>query len=186
MNKSTQTPDKYIPFFKQRYIEERPRLATTLGVTNPHQIPQLRSVVLHTRYGQYQGDNVKKRAVRSILSTIAGRKAHEIVARTSVSQFKIRTGMICGCMATLRRDQMYHFLARLYIALPRMHNFTGFNSRSFDGRGNFNFGIEDQGIFLENERVDCRFGLDVLISTTARDNKSALALLRSLDFPFRN
>jgi len=178
--------EKSIPFFKELYLKQRPKLAESLGVTNPHQIPQLRSVVLHTRYGQYQSDSVKKRTVRAMMSTIAGRKAHEIVARTSVSQFKTRTGMICGCMATLRRDQMYHFLGRLYIALPRMRNFNGFNSKSFDGRGNFNFGIEDQGIFLESERIDCRFGLDVLISTTARDNKSALALLRSIDLPFRN
>lgn len=172
-------------FFQARYLSQKPTLAEALGVTNPHQIPKLNSITLHARYGQYLTNSQKKRFVIQALSMIAGSKAREIQARRSVSQFKIRKGMTCGCAVTLRRDAMYEFLGRLYIALPRMRSFNGFSKKSFDGMGNFNFGIEDHTAFIEVENmIEHRFGFDVCITTTATNDQYALRLIQSLDFPF--
>lgn len=174
----------HVPFFKKRYEAVRAEVAEKLGVTNPHMIPKIKKVVLHARYGQFLGDNVKKRFVKDVVCRVAGRRPCDIVAKKSLSQFKIRAGALCGCMVTLRKDRMYEFLGRLWIALPRMRSFVGLSRRGVDGMGNFSFGIEDHASFLEVQNlVDQRCGFDVSISTTSSSDEGVLALLEALGMP---
>ncbi len=187
MSSSVVSAQQHVPLFKQRYLDAREGLAKLLGVSNPHMIPKLGKIVLHARYGQFLTDNVKKRFVKDAICKIAGRRPCDINAKKSVSQFKIREGALCGCMATLRGDRMYEFLGRLLIALPRMRSFEGLSRRGADGNGNFNFGVEDHASFLEVQNmVDFRCGFDVLISTTASSNEGVLAMIEAIGFPLTN
>jgi large subunit ribosomal protein L5 len=125
----------------------------------------------------------------SDMTKVAGQKPITTLARKSVASFKIRDGWPIGCKVTLRRARMYEFLDRLInISLPRVRDFRGVSGRSFDGRGNFNFGIKEQIIFpeIDFDQVDALRGMDIAIGTTAKSDAEAKALLEAFSFPFRN
>lgn len=173
------------PFFASRYEKVHKSLAEHMGTKNPHKIPKLKHIVLHARYGAFLGDSGRKRFVKNTLAVIACATPHDIKARKSVAQFKIRAGALCGCKVTLRGDAMYEFLARLWIALPRMRNFNGLHIRALDGSGNCNFGVVDHAAFLEAENmVEQRFGFDIAIATTATSNEKCKMLLTEMGIPF--
>ena len=122
------------------------------------------------------------------LEKIAGQKAQPTMARKSIAGFKIREGWPIGCKVTLRRAKMYEFLDRLItIALPRVRDFRGVSARSFDGRGNYSLGIKEQIVFpeIEYDKIDAIRGMDITITTSAKSNKEAFALLQAFNFPFR-
>jgi len=177
-----------VPRLKQTYNDElRAQLQEQLGVSSIMQVPRITKVTLNMGVGEAKTDAKTLDAAIEELSTIAGQRAQVRKAKKSVAQFKIREGMPIGARVTLRGARMYEFLDRLVsIALPRIRDFRGLNPRSFDGRGNFSLGIREQIIFPEINYDDIQQvrGLDVAITTTAKANDQALALLRGLGMPF--
>ena len=175
---------------RQRYIEEiRPALKEELGLDNIMAVPRLSKVTLNMGVGEAVGDRkILEHAVND-MTLIAGQKPVIQNARKSEAGFKIRAGFPNGCKVTLRRARMYDFLERLIsIAIPRMRDFRGLNPKSFDGRGNFAMGIQEQIVFAEidYDKIDKIRGMDIAITTSARTNEEGLALLRAFNFPFRN
>lgn len=184
---------KYKPYIKEEYEASVPSLVESLGVKNIFEVPKLESIVLHMRFGRYLSDKPKQRYGRELLATIGGAVPCDIVARKSVSQFKVRAGMLCGTKITLRGNEMYEFLARLKIALARMRNFNGFDDKSFDRMGNFSFGIEEHVVFVEveNKNEEGRYGFDITLTWTggcredhALNKKKGIALMTALGLPF--
>jgi large subunit ribosomal protein L5 len=182
--------ETYVPRLKQRYDEEiRPALQGELSLDSIMQVPRVTKITLNMGVGEAKTDAKALDAAIEELSTIAGQRAQVRKARKSIASFKLREGMSVGARVTLRGARMYEFLDRLVsIALPRIRDFRGLSVRSFDGRGNYSLGIREQIIFPEinYDDVDAIRGLDVAITTTARDDQEALALLRELGLPFRN
>ena len=178
----------YAPRLKQLYEHElRPRLKEELGLSSPMDVPRLEKITLNMGVGEAKTDAKQLDSALDELTTIAGQRAHVRRARKSIAQFKIREGMPIGARVTIRGARMYEFLDRLIsIALPRIRDFRGLNPRSLDGRGNFSLGIREQIIFPEINYDDIQQvrGLDVAITTTAKSDKHALALLRGLGMPF--
>ena len=176
--------------FKQRYDEVlRQQLQEKFGYKNPMQIPKLDKIVINMAVGKATADSKKLTNAVGELAKISGQKPFMCKARMSVANFKLREGMNIGCKVTLRRDRMYEFLDRLVtIALPRVRDFRGINGKSFDGRGNYAFGITEQIVFPEinYDEVDETRGMDVIICTTARTDEEAKELLRGFEMPFRN
>jgi len=174
----------------QKYMDEiRPKLKEELGLDNVMQVPRLQKVTLNMGVGEAVGDKKIMDNAVGDMTAIAGQKPVVTNARKSEAAFKIRTGWPVGCKVTLRRDRMYDFVDRLIgIAIPRIRDFRGLNPRSFDGRGNFAMGLQEQIVFpeIEYDKIDKVRGLDVIITTSARTNEEGLALLRALNFPFRN
>jgi large subunit ribosomal protein L5 len=175
--------------FKEKYLSEiRPAIAKELGITNPMAIPRLEKIVVNMGLGEAT-QNVKiMDPLVADLASIAGQKPIITKAKKSIAQFKVREGMPIGAMVTLRGDKMYEFLDRLItIALPRVRDFRGVSSKSFDGRGNYTLGLRDQLIFAEIDyaKVDKMKGMNVTIVTTAADDNGARALLKSFGMPFR-
>ncbi|MEZ5552154.1 MAG: 50S ribosomal protein L5 [Pseudomonadales bacterium] len=174
----------------QRYMDEiRPKLQEELGLKNVMEVPRLQKVTLNMGVGEAVGDKKIMDNAVGDMTAIAGQKPVVTNARKSEAAFKIRTGWPVGCKVTLRRDRMYDFVDRLIgIAIPRIRDFRGLNPRSFDGRGNFAMGLQEQIVFpeIEYDKIDKVRGLDVIITTSARTNEEGLALLRALNFPFRN
>jgi large subunit ribosomal protein L5 len=165
----------------------RPELQTRFNYQNPMQIPRLDKIVLNMGVGEATQDAKKLQVATSELALISGQKPAICRARKSIANFKLREGMAIGCKVTLRRERMYEFLDRLItIALPRVRDFRGVPAKSFDGRGNYAFGIREQIIFPEinYDDVDEIRGLDVAICTTARTNEEARALLEHFRVPF--
>jgi large subunit ribosomal protein L5 len=165
----------------------RPELQTRFNYQNPMQIPRLNKIVLNMGVGEATQDAKKLQVATSELALISGQKPAICRARKSIANFKLREGMAIGCKVTLRRERMYEFLDRLItIALPRVRDFRGVPAKSFDGRGNYAFGIREQIIFPEinYDDVDEIRGLDVAICTTARTNEEARALLEHFRVPF--
>jgi large subunit ribosomal protein L5 len=157
-----------------------------LGVTNPYEVPVISKVVLNMGVGEAAQDSKKLAVALEELTLIAGQRAVPTFAKKSIASFKVRTGMQIGVRVTLRKARMYEFLDRLInIALPRVRDFHGFSSRSFDGHGNYSLGIKEQIIFPEinYDRVEKIRGLDVTICTTARDDAAALVLLKAVNLP---
>jgi large subunit ribosomal protein L5 len=178
----------YVPRLKQRYETElRARLKDELGVSSLMDVPRLQKITLNMGVGDAKTEaKVLENAVDQ-LSIIAGQRAQVRRARKSIAGFKLREGMPVGARVTLRGARMWEFLDRLIaIALPRIRDFRGLSTRSFDGRGNFSLGIREQIIFPEinYDDVDAIRGLDVAITTTAKDDRQAEALLRGLGMPF--
>lgn len=175
---------------KQRYEEEvRPQLMSEFGYKSPMEAPRLVKVTLNMGVGEATQDRKVLDNALDDLSKIAGQKARITRARKSEAAFKIRDGWPIGCMVTLRRTMMFEFIERLIgIAIPRMRDFRGLNPRSFDGRGNYSLGINEQIIFPEinYDEIDTLRGLDVAITTSAKNDDEGLALLRGLEFPFRS
>jgi large subunit ribosomal protein L5 len=165
----------------------RPELQARFGYQNPMQVPKLDKIVLNMGVGEATQDAKKLQVAANELALISGQKPAICRARKSIANFKLREGMAIGCKVTLRRERMYEFLDRLItIALPRVRDFRGVPAKSFDGRGNYAFGIKEQIIFPEinYDDVDEIRGLDVAICTTARTNEEARALLEHFRMPF--
>ena len=186
--RETAARESYRPRLKSRYEEQlRPRLKDELGLATTMQVPRLEKITLNMGVGEAKTDAKQLDSAIDELTTIAGQRAQVRRARKSIAQFKIREGMPVGAKVTLRGDRMYEFLDRLVsIALPRIRDFRGLNPRSFDGRGNYSLGIGEQIIFPEINYDDIQQvrGLDVAITTTAKTDDQALALLRGLGLPF--
>lgn len=166
----------------------RPQLVERFGYKSAMQVPRLDKIVLNMGVGEAVADKKKLENAMRDMAKIAGQKPVECRARKSVANFKVRKGMAIGCRVTLRRERMYEFLDRLInIALPRVRDFRGVPEKSFDGRGNYAFGIKEQIIFPEInfDEVDEVRGMDIVICTTARTNEEAKALLAGFNMPFR-
>jgi large subunit ribosomal protein L5 len=174
---------------KQRYRDEvAPALAKEFGYTNVMAIPRLEKVVLNMGLGEATQNAKIVDVGADELGRITGQKAVVRRATKSVAQFKLRQGMPVGAMVTLRGERMYEFLDRLIsIAMPRIRDFRGVSPRAFDGRGNYSLGVREQIIFpeIQYDQIDQIRGMDITITTTARDNQQGRALLEAFNFPFR-
>jgi large subunit ribosomal protein L5 len=177
----------YTPRLKELYLEEiRERLKDELGLTSIMEVPRVQKITLNMGVGEAKTEPKLLDAAMDQLTTIAGQRAQLRRARKSVASFKLREGMPIGAKVTLRGDRMYEFLDRLIsIALPRIRDFRGLSPDSFDGRGNYSLGIREQIIFpeIDYDSIDQVRGLDVTITTTAKDDESGLALLREFGLP---
>ena len=177
-----------IPRLKHRYEDEiRPNLMAELDLDSIMQVPMVTKITLNMGVGEAKTDAKQLDAAIEELTIIAGQRAQVRRARKSIASFKLREGMAIGARVTLRGDRMWEFLDRLVaIALPRIRDFRGLNPGSFDGRGNYSLGIQEQIIFPEINYDDVKDvrGLDVAITTTAENDEQALALLRGLGLPF--
>ena len=175
---------------KQHYAETvRDRMREEFRYTNPMQIPRLEKIVINMGVGEAVADKKKLDAALADLTAIAGQKPVVTKARKSISGFKLREGMNIGCKVTLRRDRMYEFLDRLItVALPRVRDFRGLKTRSFDGRGNYALGLKEQIVFpeVDYDKIDSVRGMDIIICTTAKSDAEAMALLKGFDLPFGN
>ena len=179
---------KYTPNLRVKYFGEvLPRMMKSDKYKNSLQVPRLKSVVVNMGVGKAINDSkILDEAVRD-LSLITGQKPLITKARKSISGFKLRKGKPIGCKVTLRGDRMYEFLERLIIfALPRVRDFRGLKKDSFDGKGNYNFGVSEQYIFpeIEYDKVSYTLGMNITIVTTAKSNEDALYLLDEMGFPF--
>src|SRR6202021_1131935 len=174
---------------KERYQKEiRPALQKELGLDNLMAVPRLEKIVLNMGLGEAT-QNVKiMDPLLADLAAVAGQKPVTTKAKKSIAAFKVREGMAIGAMVTLRNDRMYEFLDRLVAtALPRVRDFRGVSTKSFDGRGNYTLGLRDQLIFpeIDYSKVEKLKGLNITIVTTAKDDNSARALLKAFGMPFR-
>ena len=174
---------------KEHYNEKVvPQLLEQFGYGSAMQVPRLEKITLNMGVGEAVGDKkVMDRAVGD-MTAIAGQKPIVNNARKSVASFKIRDGWPVGCKVTLRRERMYEFLDRLVnIAIPRIRDFRGLNRKSFDGRGNFSMGVKEQIMFpeIDFDQIDVIRGMDITITTTAKSDEEALALLQAFNFPFK-
>jgi large subunit ribosomal protein L5 len=178
----------YAPRLKVMYEQElRPHLKDELGVSSLMNVPRIEKITLNMGVGEAKTDAKQLDSALDELTIIAGQRAQVRRARKSIAQFKIREGMPIGAKVTVRGDRMYEFLDRLIsIALPRIRDFRGLNPRAFDGRGNYSLGIREQIIFPEINYDDIQQvrGLDVAITTSAKNDEQAVALLRGLGMPF--
>ncbi len=166
----------------------RPALQEQFGFENPHQIPQVVKVTVNVGAGEGSRDRKLIDSVVAELGAITGQKAVVTRARKSISNFKLREGMPVGASVTLRRRNMWEFLDRLVsVAVPRIRDFRGLKTRSFDGRGNYTMGIREQIIFpeVDYDKVNRIHGMDVSVVTSTDKDDQAYALLRQLGFPFR-
>lgn len=173
---------------KELYDTEiRPALQGQFNYANPMQVPRLEKVVLNMGVGEAVNDSKKIDHAARDMTVIAGQKPVIVAARKSVATFKLREGMPIGVKVTLRRDRMYEFLDRLVnVALPRVRDFRGIPSKSFDGRGNYAMGIREQIIFpeVDYDSVDEFRGMDIVVCTSAQNDEQAFALLKGFNFPF--
>ena len=167
----------------------RPALIEKFGYANAMQAPKLEKVVINMGVGEASQDKKKITSALEEMALISGQKPIVTRARKSIATFKLRDGMVVGCKVTLRGSKMFEFLDRLVnIALPRVRDFRGISSKSFDGRGNYALGIKEQIVFPEinYDKVDKIRGMDVIICTTAKTDKEGLELLRGFNMPFNN
>lgn len=175
-------------YSKQKYINEiKASLKKELGLDNDMMVPRLEKIVLNCTSSDVIQDSKVLTAVVDELTLISGQKPVVTKAKKSIAGFKLREGMKMGAKVTLRKDRMYEFLDRLvYMALPRVRDFRGLSSKGFDGRGNFSMGIKEQIVFPEinYDKIDKVRGFDITICTTAKDDKSALALFKAFKMPF--
>jgi large subunit ribosomal protein L5 len=181
--------DKYTPRLKQRYNEEiRAQLVKDLGLTNIMQAPRPEKAVVNMGVGEASRDAKLMDGAVKDLTTITGQKPAIRRARKSLATFKIREGMPIGASTTIRGDRMWEFIDRLTsIVLPRIRDFRGLNPRSFDGSGNYSFGVNEQLVFpeVDYDDIDMTRGMDITIVTTARNDDEGRALLAAMGFPFR-
>jgi large subunit ribosomal protein L5 len=173
---------------KQRYLEEiRPQLIERFGYSTPMQAPRIEKVTVNMGVGDAKQDSNMLEAASEQLATITGQKPNVRRARKSIAQFKVREGMPVGVAVTLRGERSYEFLARLMsVAIPRIRDFRGLSRRAFDGRGNYSLGVREQLIFpeIDYDSIDQVRGLDITITTSARSDEEAMALLEQLGMPF--
>ncbi len=174
----TQYRDKVIKDLMQQF-----------GYKTVMQVPRIQKITLNMGVGEAVADKKIMDNAVSDMTKLAGQKPIVTKSRKSIATFKIRTGYPVGCKVTLRGTRMYEFLDRLVtIAIPRIRDFRGISGKSFDGRGNFNFGVKEQIIFpeIEYDKIDALRGMNITITTTAKTNEEGKALLAAFKFPFRN
>jgi large subunit ribosomal protein L5 len=165
------------------------QLMQQFGYKTVMQVPRIEKITLNMGVGEAVADKKIMDNAVADMQKIAGQKPLVTKARTSIANFKIRTGYPVGCKVTLRGTRMYEFLDRLVtVAIPRIRDFRGIPGKSFDGRGNFNFGVKEQIIFpeVEYDKIDAIRGMNITITTTAKTNEEGRALLAAFKFPFRN
>jgi large subunit ribosomal protein L5 len=165
-----------------------PKLAKDLSITNPMEIPKITKITVNMGVGEAVADKKVMDAAVSDLTKITGQKPLITKSRQAIASFKIRAGLPIGAKVTLRGARMYEFLDRLIsIAMPRIRDFRGVSPRSFDGQGNYSLGVKEQIIFpeIQYDQIDQIRGMDITITTTAKDNRQGRALLEAFNFPFR-
>ena len=166
-----------------------PKLIERFGYKNPMQVPRLSKVTLNMGVGEAVGNKKILENAVADMAKIGGQKPIITLSKKSIATFKIRDNWPIGCKVTLRRSQMFEFVDRLVnVSLPRVRDFRGISGRSFDGRGNYNMGVKEQIIFpeIDFDQVDAMRGMDIAVTTTARTDEEAKALLEAFGFPFRN
>ena len=171
--------------FNQQIV---PELKKKLELKNTMEVPRILKITVNMGVGEAVADKKVMDAATADLAKITGQKPAVTKAKKSVATFKVRDGQAIGCKVTLRGDRMYEFLDRLVsIAFPRIRDFRGISTRSFDGRGNYSLGVKEQIIFpeIQYDQIDQIRGMDITISTSARDDKHGRALLEAFNFPFR-
>jgi large subunit ribosomal protein L5 len=174
--------------YEQYRAELHDQIKEKLGLKNAMEVPRITKITLNMGVGEAVADRKVLDHAMSDMERISGQKPVKTLARKSVAGFKIRDGYPIGCKVTLRRERMYEFLDRLVnIAIPRIRDFRGLNGRSFDGQGNYSMGVQEQIIFPEvnYDQVDAVRGMDITISTTARNAEEGRALLEAFNFPFK-
>ena len=174
----------------QQYYREQvlSRLQRDLGIKNPMEVPRITKITVNMGVGEAVADKKVMDAAVGDLIKITGQKPLVTKSRKAIASFKIRADLAIGCKVTLRGARMYEFLDRLIsIAMPRIRDFRGVSPRSFDGRGNYSLGVKEQIIFpeIQYDQIDQIRGMDITITTTARDNRQGRALLEAFSFPFR-
>ena len=173
-------------FYKDEVV---PQLIQKFGYKNPMEVPRLVKITLNMGVGEAATNKKILENAVADMTKISGQKPIVTKSRVSVASFKIRDGWPIGCKVTLRREKMYEFLDRLVnISLPRVRDFRGVSGKSFDGRGNYNMGVKEQIIFpeIDFDQVDALRGMDIAVTTTAKTDAEAKALLEAFRFPFRN
>ena len=173
-------------FYKEEVV---PKLMKQFGYTNPMQVPKLTKITLNMGVGEAAANKKVLENAVADMAKIAGQKPITTLSRKAHATFKIRENWPIGCKVTLRRHKMYEFLDRLInISLPRVRDFRGVSGRAFDGRGNYNMGVKEQIIFpeIDFDQIDALRGMDIAITTTAKSDEEAKALLEAFRFPFRN
>ena len=187
MSTATSAPAR--PRLKERYLTEvRDRLKTELGLSNVMEVPRLEKVVVNMGVGRATQQASLIEGAQRDLQVITGQKPVVTRAKKSIAGFKLREGQAIGVKATLRGDRAWEFFDRLLsLAIPRIRDFRGLSPRSFDGQGNYTFGVTEQLIFpeIEYDKIDTTRGMDITIVTTARTNEEGRAFLAAFGFPFR-
>jgi large subunit ribosomal protein L5 len=166
-----------------------PNLMKELGYKNIMQVPRITKITVNMGVGEAAADKKVMANALDDLTRIAGQKPIATIARKSIAGFKIRAGMAIGCKVTLRQEQMYEFLDRLItVAIPRVRDFRGLSSKAFDGRGNYSLGLREQIVFpeIDYDKIDKIRGLDITITTSAKTDEEARALLLAFNFPLKN
>ena len=172
-------------FYREEVV---PSLTEKFGYTNPMQVPRLSKITLNMGVGEAATNKKVLEHAVSDMTKICGQKPIVTKSRVSVASFKIRDGWPIGCKVTLRRAKMFEFFDRLInVSLPRVRDFRGVSGKSFDGRGNYNMGVKEQIIFpeIDFDQVDALRGMDIAITTTAKTDAEARALMEAFRFPFR-
>ena len=174
---------------KEKYVKEvRPQLQKHFKLENINAVPQVKKVVINAGVGKTLKDPKYLEAIINDLKTISGQMPVKTMARKSIAGFKIRENQVVGVTVTLRGKRMFDFLDKLVnSAMPRIRDFRGVSPRAFDGRGNYSLGVKEQIIFpeIQYDQIDQVRGMDITITTTARDNRQGRALLEAFNFPFR-
>jgi len=173
-------------FYRETVVAD---LLKQFGYKSVMEVPRITKITLNMGVGEAIGDKKILEHAVSDMTKIAGQKPVTTKAKKSIAGFKIREGYPIGCMVTLRGAQMYEFLDRLVtVALPRIRDFRGISGKSFDGRGNYNLGVKEQIIFpeIEYDKIDALRGMNISITTTAKSDQEARALLAAFKFPFKN
>ena len=180
----------YTPRMKQRYDDEIVKAMTEkFGYKNRLEVPKLEKITLNMGVGEASQDKKKVQTAAEEMALIAGQKPVITKAKKSIAQFKLREGMPIGCKVTLRRERMYEFMDRLVtVAMPRIRDFRGLNTKSFDGRGNYAMGLKEHIVFpeIDFDKVDETWGMDIVIATTAKTDAEAKALLKAFNMPFNS
>jgi len=178
-----------VPNYKKKYLDEvRPHLMKTFSLSTVMQVPKIEKITLNIGLGNAKENKKALQAALDELMLITGQKPVITKAKKDVSNFKIRKGFPVGCKVTLRKDYMYEFLERLCaVALPRTRDFRGLSNKSFDGQGNYSFGIKEQVVFAEidYDKVDSVTGMDVIITTSADNDEISYELLRAMGLPIK-
>ena len=172
-------------FYRETVI---PRLKKDLNIQNVMQVPKITKITINMGVGEAVADRKVMDAAVADLTKITGQKPLITKSRKAIASFKLRAGLAVGAKVTLRGPRMYEFLDRLIsIAMPRIRDFRGVSARAFDGQGNYSLGVKEQIIFpeIQYDQIDQIRGMDITITTTARDNQQGRALLEAFSFPFR-
>jgi large subunit ribosomal protein L5 len=176
----------YQTLYREKVVDQ---LMKEFDYKSVMQVPRITKITLNMGLGEAIGDKKIIANARGDMEKISGQLPITTKARKSIAGFKIREGWPLGCKVTLRRDRMYEFLERLIcITIPRVRDFRGYTARAFDGRGNYSMGIKEQIVFpeIEYDKIDAIRGLDITVTTTAKTDKEAHALLKAFGFPFKD